>query len=85
MLDLLYHKGNPLITAVIDNSIFKKYLGLYLRKNVRRRYYFYSAIAMMKLSLISKHNFYTDEKLFELFCSKNDFPKYFARCQHLFV
>ena len=37
----------------------------------------------MKLWLTVKHNFYTSEKLFELFCFKNDFVKYFAECRDL--
>ena len=37
---------------------------------------------MIKLNLILKH-FYTDEKLFELFCIKNDFAKYFAKYRNL--
>ena len=32
----------------------------------------------MKLQLTLKHRFYTDEKLFELFCIENNFAKYFA-------
>ena len=38
----------------------------------------------MKLQLPLKHGFYTDEKLLELFCIKNDFAKNFAKCHHLF-
>ena len=34
MLDLLYHKGNPLITAVIDNSIFKKIFKTILERKM---------------------------------------------------
>ena len=30
MLDLSYHKRNPLITTVADGTIFKKYGRLYL-------------------------------------------------------
>ena len=30
LLDLLYHKRIPLITTVVDGSIFKKDLRLYL-------------------------------------------------------
>ena len=34
MLDLLYHKGNPLITAVVDDSIFKKILQTILERKM---------------------------------------------------
>ena len=34
MLDLLYHKGNPLITAVVDDSIFKKILKTILERKM---------------------------------------------------
>ena len=34
MLDLLCHKGNPLITAVVDDSIFKKILKTILEKKM---------------------------------------------------
>ena len=33
------------------------------------------------LLLILKHHFYTNEKPFELFCIKNDFPK----CHNVFI
>ena len=33
-LDLLYHKGNPLITAVVDDSIFKKILKTILERKM---------------------------------------------------
>ena len=32
ILDLLYHKSNSIITGVVDDSIFKKYIRLYLRE-----------------------------------------------------
>ena len=31
-----------------------------------------------------KHRFYTDEKIFELFCIENSFARYFAKCHNLF-
>ena len=34
MLDLLYHKGNLLITAVVDDSIFKKILKTILERKM---------------------------------------------------
>ena len=37
----------------------------------------------MKLKIPLKHRFYTDEKLFELFCIENNFPKYSTKCQNL--
>ena len=37
----------------------------------------------MKLKIPLKHCFYTDEKLFELFCIENNFPKYSAKCHNL--
>ena len=40
---------------------------------------------MMKLQLTLKHNFNTGEKSFELFCIKNDLPKYFAKCHNLLI
>ena len=38
----------------------------------------------MNLSLTLKHGFYTNEKLFTLFCIENDFAKNFAKCHNLF-
>ena len=35
--------------------------------------------------LNTKTRFYTDEKFSELFCIKNDFAKYFAKCCNLFI
>ena len=50
MLGLVYRKCNPLIVTVVDGSIFKKiFKACQDFKNVTRRYYFYSAITMMKL------------------------------------
>ena len=40
---------------------------------------------MMQLQLTLKDNFNTGEKSFELFCIKNDLPKYFAKCHCLFI
>ena len=37
----------------------------------------------MKLKIPLKHCFYTDEKLFGLFCIENNFPKYSAKCHNL--
>ena len=34
MLDLLYHKGNPLITAIVDDGIFKKILKTILERKM---------------------------------------------------
>ena len=34
MLDLLYHKGNPLITVFVDDSIFKKILKTILERKM---------------------------------------------------
>ena len=33
----------------------------------------------------TKTQFYTDKKLFELFCIENDFAKYFAKFRNLFI
>ena len=84
MLELLCHKRNFLLTTVIDDTIFLKiFKTVTWEKNVIRRYYFCSGSIMMKLQLPLKHGFYTDEKLLELFCIKNDFAKNFAKCHHL--
>ena len=49
--------------TVTDFNIFKKIFKTYnVKKNLRRRYYFYSGITILKLQL--KHYYYTDEKLF---------------------
>ena len=32
-----------------------------------------------------KHRFYTNEKLFQLCCIKNDFAKYFTKSYNVFV
>ena len=34
VLDLLYHKGNPPITAVVDGSIFKKIFKTILERKM---------------------------------------------------
>ena len=34
MLDLLYHKGNPLTTAVVDDSIFLKIFNTILQRKM---------------------------------------------------
>ena len=50
ILELLSHKCNPLITTVVDGSVFKKNIkNLTWKKNVRKRYYFGSGITIMKL------------------------------------
>ena len=54
-----------------------------MEKNVKRRHYFCLGYTIMKLKIPLKHCFYTDEKLFELFCIENNFPKYSAKCHNL--
>ena len=39
---------------------------------------------MMKLQLTLKPLSNIDEKLFELFCIKNELAKYFAKCHNVF-
>ena len=81
---LIYHKRNPLITAVVgSSSLLKKYLKLVTWEKNVRRYYFYVGITIIKLELRVKYHSYVDEKLFELFCIENDFGKYFAKSCHL--
>ena len=38
----------------------------------------------MELQLTLKQHFHTGQKLFELFCIKNDFTEYFGECCNLF-
>ena len=50
MLDVLYYKHTLLITTVVDGSIFKEiFKAITWEKKVRRWYYFYPGITMMKL------------------------------------
>ena len=49
MLELLYHKRNPLITTVVYGSIFLKTFKIITGEKNVRRYYFSSGITMMKL------------------------------------
>ena len=41
MLELLYHKPNPLITNVLYDSIFKKLLRLQLRRKTLEKILFF--------------------------------------------
>ena len=47
MLNLLYHKGNPLITTVADGNLREKRKAVTWEKNARSNY-FRSGITMMK-------------------------------------
>ena len=50
MLHLLHNKRNPIFTTVEDGGIFhKKFKIITSEKKVRRKYYFYSAISLIKL------------------------------------
>ena len=60
-------------------AFFEKYLMLHLLKILFLLGYYSDEVI-----IDTKHRFYTDEKLFELFFVKNDFAKYFVKCCNLF-
>ena len=68
MLEILYHKHNPLITTAVYKSTFlRKIKTITWEKNVRR-YYFCSGVTMIKLQSTLTHfspvsHFYTPEKV----------------------
>ena len=62
--------------TVIDGSIFLKNVKTTIwEKNVRRGYYFYLGVTIMKLWLTLKHTSIWTKRLFELFCIENEFTK----------
>ena len=49
-LDLVYHKRNPLFITIVDASVFLKiFKTITWEKHVRKRYFVYLVITMMKL------------------------------------
>ena len=66
LLNLLYYKHNPLITTVVDGSIFKKIFKTCNLREKLRRYYFYVGDVIIK----TKIHFYRDDFLKNYFASK---------------
>ena len=77
-------KLNPLITTVVDGSIFYKTTkAITFEKSVRK--IFLLSYYNDEIVINTKIHLYTDERLFELFCIENNFAKYFAKCCNLFI
>ena len=71
--------------TIVDGSIFWNIYKAIREKHIFPKIYF-PRYCNDEIIIDSKKHFYTDEKLFELFCIiENDFAKYFAKCCNLFI